>query len=57
LANACPLLANATVADYFALTTMSEKMKQQFGLIRRPWGVFYLKNKITGQQNQSQNSR
>ena len=25
-------------------------MKQTFGLIRRPWGVFYLKNKITGQQ-------
>jgi hypothetical protein len=25
-------------------------MKQMFGLIRRPWGVFYLKNKITGEQ-------
>ena len=25
-------------------------MKQTFGLIRRPWGVFYLKNKITGEQ-------
>ena len=25
-------------------------MKQQFGLIRRPWGVFYLKNKVTGEQ-------
>ncbi len=25
-------------------------MKQLFGLIRRPWGVFYLKNKITGEQ-------
>jgi integrase len=25
-------------------------MKQQFGLIKRPWGVFYLKNKITGVQ-------
>jgi len=25
-------------------------MKQAFGLVRRPWGVFYLKNKITGQQ-------
>ena len=25
-------------------------MKQQFGLIRRPWGVFYLKNKVTGAQ-------
>jgi integrase len=29
---------------------MSEAMKQTFGLIRRPWGVFYLKNKITGEQ-------
>ena len=25
-------------------------MKQAFGLIRRPWGVFYLKNKTTGEQ-------
>ncbi len=25
-------------------------MKQTFGLIRRPWGVYYLKNKITGEQ-------
>ena len=25
-------------------------MKQQFGLIRRPWGVYYLKNKTTGEQ-------
>ena len=25
-------------------------MKQQFGLIRRPWGVFYLKNKTSGEQ-------
>ncbi|HZQ46362.1 MAG TPA: tyrosine-type recombinase/integrase [Verrucomicrobiae bacterium] len=25
-------------------------MKQQFGLIQRPWGVFYLKNKTTGKQ-------
>ena len=23
-------------------------MKQAFGLVRRPWGVFYLKHKITG---------
>src|SRR5271170_1602812 len=30
--------------------TMSETMKQAFGLVRRPWGVFYLKNKITGVQ-------
>jgi integrase len=29
---------------------MGKIMKQQFGLIRRPWGVFYLKNKITGEQ-------
>jgi integrase len=29
---------------------MREAMKQQFGLIRRPWGVYYLKNKITGEQ-------
>jgi hypothetical protein len=33
----------------FALT-MSETMKQAFGLVRRPWGVFYLKHKITGEQ-------
>lgn len=25
-------------------------MKASFGLIRRPWGVFYLKNKLTGTQ-------
>jgi len=25
-------------------------MKQKFGLIQRPWGVFYLKNKTTGEQ-------
>jgi integrase len=29
---------------------MSDAMKQTFGLVRRPWGVFYLKNKITGVQ-------
>jgi integrase len=29
---------------------MREAMKLQFGLIRRPWGVYYLKNKITGEQ-------
>jgi len=29
---------------------MSETMKQAFGLVRRPWGVFYLKNKISGEQ-------
>jgi hypothetical protein len=32
---------------------MSEAMQQQFGLIQRPWGVYYLKNKITG-DSQSQ---
>ena len=25
-------------------------MKQQFGLIQRPWGVYYLKHKTTGVQ-------
>jgi integrase len=29
---------------------MSEAMKQQFGLIKRPWGVFYIKDKTTGEQ-------
>ena len=29
---------------------MSETKKQAFGLVRRPWGVFYLKHKITGEQ-------
>ena len=29
---------------------MSESMQLQFGLIRRPWGVYYLKNKTTGEQ-------
>src|SRR5262249_14027762 len=29
---------------------MSDAMQQQFGLIRRPWGVYYLKNKTTGEQ-------
>ena len=29
---------------------MCNPMKEQFGVIRRPWGVFYLKNKITGEQ-------
>jgi hypothetical protein len=29
---------------------MSEAMKQTFGLVRRPWGVFYLKHKSTGHQ-------
>jgi hypothetical protein len=48
--NARPLLANATDALAGTLITMSETMKQAFGLVRRPWGVFYLKHKITGEQ-------
>jgi len=42
--------AYATDAVPDTLITMSEIMKQAFGLVRRPWGVFYLKNKISGQQ-------
>ena len=45
-----PLLSYRESADRFTLATMSETMKQQFGLIQRPWGVFYLKNKTTGEQ-------
>ena len=45
-----PLLAYATDAEPATLITMSESMKQAFGLVRRPWGVFYLKHKITGEQ-------
>jgi hypothetical protein len=48
--NARPLLAYATDAVPGTLINMSETMKQAFGLVRRPWGVFYLKHKITGQQ-------
>jgi hypothetical protein len=29
---------------------MPETMKDAFGLIRRPWDVYYLKNKRTGEQ-------
>jgi integrase len=29
---------------------MSEAMKQRYGLIRRPWGVYYIKDKVTGAQ-------
>jgi len=47
---ACPLLAYATAADCLTLINMSETMKQAFGLVWRPWGVFYLQNKITGEQ-------
>ena len=45
-----PLLAYCERADCFTLPNMCESMKQQFGLIRRPWGVFYLKKKSTGEQ-------
>ena len=45
-----PLLAYARDAGPDTLSNMSETMKQTFGLVRRPWGVFYLKNKSTGQQ-------
>jgi hypothetical protein len=48
--NARPLLANRERADRFTLVTMRETMKQRYGLVRRPWGVFYLKDKITGSQ-------
>jgi hypothetical protein len=41
-ATARPLLANSTVAGAGTLITMSETMKQAFGLVRRPWGIFYL---------------
>ncbi|MGO8929295.1 MAG: hypothetical protein ACLQU3_20710 [Limisphaerales bacterium] len=44
------LPGNATSAVACTLITMSEAMKQAFGLVRRPWGVFYLKHKITGEQ-------
>jgi integrase len=47
---ALPLLANARDVEPDTLITMSESMKQAFGLVLRPWGVFYLKHKITGQQ-------
>ncbi|MGO8926309.1 MAG: tyrosine-type recombinase/integrase [Limisphaerales bacterium] len=29
---------------------MNEAMQQRFGLIKRPWGVYYLKHKTTGKQ-------
>lgn len=48
--NARPLLAYATSAGCFTLKTMCETMKEQFGLVRRPWGVYYLKDKSTGAQ-------
>ncbi len=49
-ASALPLLGYYGSSDCFTLATMNEAMKQRFGLIRRPWGVFYLKDKITGAQ-------
>src|SRR3974377_2487678 len=45
-----PLLSYRDSDDRFTLATMSEAMKNQFGLIQRPWGVYYLKNKVTGEQ-------
>jgi hypothetical protein len=42
------VLANVANAPACTLKTMSDAMKQTFGLVRRPWGVFYLKNKSTG---------
>src|SRR5262249_33009047 len=45
-----PLLSYRDSDDRFTLATMREAMKQQFGLIKRPWGVYYLKNKTTGEQ-------
>ena len=47
---ALPLLANAREAEPDTLITMSEALKQAFGLVRRPLGVFYYKHKITGQR-------
>jgi len=49
-----PEFAYATDAVPDTLTTMSDPMKQAFGLVRRPWGVFYLKNKTTGVQTSLQ---
>lgn len=45
-----PLFSYRESADRFTLATMSEAMQPQFGLIKRPWGVYYLKNKTTGDQ-------
>lgn len=51
----CPVtarsqLANAVGADRFILENMIIEMKQRYGLIRRAWGVFYVKDKLTGRQ-------
>ena len=35
---------------------MRESVKPTFGLVRRPWGVFYLKHKLTGAQTSLKNS-
>jgi hypothetical protein len=48
--NAGPLLPYCSNSDRFTLATVSEAMNQQFELIKRPWGVYYLKNKVTGEQ-------
>jgi site-specific recombinase XerD len=45
-----PRLAHARGAASDTLINMSETMKHAFGLVRRPCGVFYLKNKSTGEQ-------
>ena len=37
-------------ADRFTLATMSEAMQQQFGLIQRPWGVYYCEDLVTKKQ-------
>lgn len=50
MVNARALLAYGGSADRFTLATMSEAMKRQFGLIKRPWGIYYLKDKTTGEQ-------
>ena len=51
------MLAYSDNADRITLATMSETMQQEFGLIRRPWGVYYLKNKITGEAFTRENAR
>jgi hypothetical protein len=30
--------------------TVETEMKEKFGLMKRPWGVFYAKDKATGKQ-------
>ena len=43
-------LAHAKAPQPGTLKIMSAAMKSTFGLVRRPWGVFRLKNKITGEK-------